>query len=93
MVWQCVQAQLVDGSKIFVDSSLIDANAAKSSMVERESLRYQLDKRYPELERRLTEVDQSLPAGGRGTDDRLNRSWPSPNDTCPSGRPRNSISC
>ena len=65
IVWQCVEAGLVDGSKIFVDSSLIDANAAKSSMVDRQSLRYQLDKRYPELERRLSEVEDSLPAGGR----------------------------
>src|SRR5215510_6931627 len=28
IVWACVQAGLVDGSKIFVDSSLVDANAA-----------------------------------------------------------------
>jgi transposase len=26
IVWQCVEAGLVDGSKLFVDSSLIDAN-------------------------------------------------------------------
>ena len=35
IVWQCVEAGLVDGSKIFIDSSLIDADASNNSVVDR----------------------------------------------------------
>lgn len=56
IVWQCVQAGLVDGSKLFMDSSLIDAHAANSSIIDRYSLKAQLSDRYPELERRLNEI-------------------------------------
>jgi transposase len=58
VVWQCVQAGLVDGSKIFMDSSLIDANAANGSIMDRYSLKAQLSDRYPELERRLEEIGE-----------------------------------
>lgn len=58
IVWQCVQAGLVDGSKIFMDSSLIDANAANCSIMDRYSLKAQLSDRYPELERRLDEIGE-----------------------------------
>lgn len=33
VVWQCAQAGLVDGKKIFVDGSLVDANASKNSVL------------------------------------------------------------
>lgn len=33
IVWQCVRAGLVDGKKIHVDGSLVDANASKNSVV------------------------------------------------------------
>jgi transposase len=59
IVWACVQTGLVDGSKIFVDSSLIEANAAKSSVMDRYSLKAQLSERYPELERRLSELGEA----------------------------------
>ena len=58
IVWQCVQAGLVDGSKLFMDGSLIDANAANGSIMDRYSLKAQLSDRYPELERRLTEIGE-----------------------------------
>lgn len=58
IVWQCVQAGLVDGSKIFMDGSLIDANAANGSIIDRYSLKAQLSDRYPELERRLSEIGE-----------------------------------
>ena len=32
IVWQCVKAGLVDGSKLFVDASLIDADASNNSV-------------------------------------------------------------
>jgi len=58
IVWACVQAGLVDGSKIFMDSSLIEANAANGSIMDRYSLKAQLSERYPELERRLSEIGE-----------------------------------
>ena len=56
IVWQCVEAGLVDGRKLFVDSSLIDANASNNSVVDRYSLRRYLNKSYRRLEERLDEV-------------------------------------
>ena len=58
IVWQCVQAGLVDGEKLFVDASLIDADASNNSIVDTHSLKYPLSRHYEELERRL----QALPA-------------------------------
>ena len=52
-MWQCVEAGLVDGSKIFVDSSLIDADASNNSVVDTHSLKRHLNKSYKELEKRL----------------------------------------
>jgi len=57
IVWQCVEEGLVDGTKIFVDSSLIDANASHRSVIDTHSLQAKLHARYPELEQRLTEVE------------------------------------
>jgi transposase len=53
VVWQCVEAGLVDGSKIFIDSSLVDADASNKSVVDTESLKRYLNKSYQELEKRL----------------------------------------
>jgi len=55
IVEQCVEAGLVDGSKVFVDASLIDANASNSSVVDKQSLRRYLNKRYREMEEGLEE--------------------------------------
>src|SRR5208337_596934 len=53
IVVQCVQAGLIDGAKIFMDSSLIDADASNNSVVDTRSLKKHLNKRYRELEKRL----------------------------------------
>ncbi len=53
VVWQCVEAGLVDGSKIFVDSSLVDANASNNSVIDTRSLKVQLQESYKKLEARL----------------------------------------
>ena len=53
IVWQCVEAGLVDGSKLFMDSSLVQADAANDSVVNRESLKRYLNQSYQELEARL----------------------------------------
>ncbi len=65
IVWQCVEAGLVDGSKIFVDSSLVDANASNNSVVDTRSLRVQLQESYKELEARLEEKSESTDCSGR----------------------------
>jgi len=62
IVCQCVAAGLVEGSKIFMDSSLIQADAASSSVLNLTSLKSQLNRHYKELEARLAEP----PADGHG---------------------------
>ena len=41
IVLQCVEVGLVDGRKIFVDSSLVDANASNNSVIDTKNLRHQ----------------------------------------------------
>src|SRR4030065_2306490 len=55
VVWQCVEGGLVDGSKLFIDSSLVDANASKNSVIDTQSLRIHLGDNYKKLEARLEE--------------------------------------
>lgn len=57
IVWQCVETGLVDGSRIFADSSLIQADASNNSVVSRETL----DQSFYILETRLDEHEQSEP--------------------------------
>ncbi len=59
IVWQCVQAGLVDGSKIFMDSNLVQADASNNSVVNKESLKRYLNKSYQIFESRLEEQQQS----------------------------------
>ncbi|MCX5816771.1 MAG: transposase, partial [Proteobacteria bacterium] len=56
IVVQCVNAGLVDGTKIFMDASLIDANASNNSVVDTHSLKRYLDTGYQELENRLDDT-------------------------------------
>ena len=58
VVWQCVEAGLVDGSKLFIDSSLVDANASNNSVIDTHSLRIHLRENYKKLEARLEEVEE-----------------------------------
>ena len=59
IVWQCVEAGLVDGSKIFMDSSLVQADASNNSVinVNKEALKMHLVKGFNELESRLEEKE------------------------------------
>ncbi len=59
IVFQCVQAGLVNGHKIFMDSSLVDADASNNSVVDIKSLKSRVHKNYKELEARLEERDES----------------------------------
>lgn len=67
IVWQCVEAGLVDGSKLFIDASLIDADASNNSVVDRQSLKRHLNKSYRCLEERLDDlmVDKTTPMNNR----------------------------
>jgi transposase/uncharacterized protein (UPF0179 family) len=65
IVWQCVEAGLVDGSKIFIDSSLVDANASNNSVIDTQSLKIHLRENYKKLEARLEEVEESTDSSRR----------------------------
>ena len=65
IVWQCVEAGLVDGSKIFVDSSLVDADASNNSVIDTQSLKIYLHENYKKLEARLEEANESSDSSGR----------------------------
>jgi uncharacterized protein (UPF0179 family) len=65
IVWQCVETGLVDGSKIFVDSSLVDADASNNSVIDTESLKIHLHENYKKLEARLEEVSESSDSSRR----------------------------
>jgi transposase len=59
IVWQCVSAGLVDGSKLFMDSSLVQADASNNSVVKinHETMKIHLVRGFQELESRLEEKD------------------------------------
>jgi transposase len=59
IVWQCVEAGLVDGSKLFMDASIVEADASMESLVDVGSIKHQLHQSYPEFERRLEEQEES----------------------------------
>jgi len=65
IVWQCVEAGLVGGSKIFVDSSLVDADASNHSVIDTRSLKVQLQEGYKELEARLEEKSEGTDSSRR----------------------------
>ena len=65
IVWQCTEAGLVDGSKIFVDSSLVDANASNNSVIDTQSLKIHLRENYRKLKARLEEVEESTDSSRR----------------------------
>jgi transposase len=65
IVWQCVAAGLVDGAKIFLDSSLIQADASNNSIIKLNSLKSQLNRHYQELEARLEELPEDNKGKGQ----------------------------
>lgn len=60
IVLQCVDAGLVDGSKIFLDSSLVDADASNNSVIDTRNLKHQLKENYRKLEARLQEKSERV---------------------------------
>ena len=64
IVSQCVQAGLVDGRKLFMDSCLVQANASNNSVVNTESLKRYLNKGYQKLQGRLDEAEETAERQG-----------------------------
>ena len=70
VILQCVDASLIDGSKVFMDSSNILADASNNSVVNSEDLKRYLKKSYRLFEERLEKEeikhddDNDLPKGG-----------------------------
>jgi transposase len=62
IVWQCVEAGLVDGSKLFMDSSLVQADASNNSVinVNKEALKIHLVRSFNEFESRLEEKEKIM---------------------------------
>jgi transposase/uncharacterized protein (UPF0179 family) len=67
VVRQAVEAGLVDGDKIFVDASLVEADASKNSIKKLEDIK--LDEQYQELVKRLDERTED----GIGEYSKINR--------------------
>lgn len=65
IVFQCAQAGLVDGSKLFTDASLVQANASNNSIVNQDSLKKYLNKSYRELEARLEKEEEQPSKKGK----------------------------
>ena len=80
IVLQCVEAGLVDGTRIFMDASLIDADASNNSVVDTHALKRYLNERYRELEKRLDTVE-SAEADSRKTKTVVNSRYVSTTDS------------
>jgi len=65
IVLQCVEAGLVDGRKIYVDSSLVDADASNNSIIDTKNLKHQVRKTYKKLEARLEETNERNDSSSR----------------------------
>lgn len=76
IVCQCVEAGLVDGSKIFMDSSLIQADASNNSIIDLNSLKSRLNRHYHELEARLAELPEDYKGNGKLNRTRLSTTDP-----------------
>jgi transposase len=56
IVKQCLEAGLIEGSTLFVDASLIEADASNNSVIDTESVKRYLHRSYRDLEDRLEEA-------------------------------------
>lgn len=80
VVRQCMEAGLVDGTKLFMDSSLVEADASNNSVVNRESLKRYLNTGYCELEARLDEQETSSDNDNQSKSGIANRKYISTTD-------------
>ncbi len=80
IVWQCVQAGLIDGSKLFMDSAMVQADASNNSVVNKESINRYLDQSYQILEARLEEEQRSSDSDDEPKSGSANRKYISTTD-------------
>ena len=59
IVYQCQDAGLIDGRKLFMDSSLVQADASNNSVIKKDGLERYLNKSYKILESRLEKQKHS----------------------------------
>jgi transposase/uncharacterized protein (UPF0179 family) len=59
IVAQCARAGLIDGSKIFMDASLMEADASNNSVVNQQALNRYLNDSYRKLEAQLEQGDDT----------------------------------
>jgi transposase len=65
IVVQCAQAGLIDGTKVYADASLVQADASNNSVVNQHSLKRYLNKSYREMESRLEQQHESQQKTGK----------------------------
>ncbi len=80
IVWQCAQAGLIDGSKLFMDSSLVQADASNNSVVNKDSLKRYLNKSYQILESRLEQEQQCSDSDEQAKSGKANQKYISTTD-------------
>jgi transposase len=85
IVYQCVEVGLVDGKKLFCDSTLVRADASKNSVVNTRSLEKHLNRAYRTLLQRLDaegDEDDDAPddPGGGGGQGEVNKGHVSTTD-------------
>ncbi len=59
IVYQCAAAGLIDGKKLFMDSSIVQADASNNSVVKTDDLKRYLKKSYQLLESRLEKEEKA----------------------------------
>ncbi|CAB1056298.1 hypothetical protein D1BOALGB6SA_1034, partial [Olavius sp. associated proteobacterium Delta 1] len=80
IVWQSVQAGLVDGSELFMDSSMVQADASNNSVVNKQSLKRYLNTSYQILESRLEEEQKFSDSDQQSKSGAANRKYISTTD-------------
>ena len=80
IVWQCQQAGLIDGRKLFMDSSMVQADASNNSVVNKQSLKRYLNKSYQILESRLEQQATASGSDGAPKSGTANRNYISTTD-------------
>ena len=65
IVLQCADAGLIDGSKMFTDASMVQADASNNSVVNQQSLKRYLNKSYRQLEARLEQQKEHEHKSGK----------------------------
>jgi transposase len=58
VVFECIDADLLDGTKMFADSSVVAADVSDKSIVDRTEMKRHFNEKYQEIARRLEPVEE-----------------------------------